>query len=123
MSEFWTGPRASGKPASDWWPLYKRINVVATLIIVVLAIAATALGQQWPWLVAAGVVVLSLLLLGYWSLRGFPHEKAEIAAGYTTLPNRHQELPQVNADDWRIVRPAGAPFPAGTAKDGPTPAD
>jgi hypothetical protein len=55
-----------------------------------------------------GIIVSFALQLS--TLAGFPREKAEVTAGYTTLPHKYPNLEQLDPSTGAVLRAAGEPY-------------
>jgi hypothetical protein len=103
----------SGLPAR-WWAnaMFAFLAVTQSLDIIVFVAGVVFFREA---LIGFVIVAVALFVSGFIPLIaarlwGLPNDKREVAAGYTTLPETHQELDQVDLETGRVIRRAGEPF-------------
>lgn len=101
-------------PAVSWNRLLVRSTVVIFgvyglfLLVEVFGLADVFDSSLSPWLfVPAGILVAVTLVS---RLGRHLADSAESVAGYTTLTNEHQNLPQLDPRTGRVIRPAGGTY-------------
>jgi len=86
--------------------------LIVTLALFVLVLLAVVFA--WSWLGSRILFVEIPLVVLVWVvpllMRAAPYERRESEAGYTTLPRKHPELPQLDWKTGAVVRAPGAQY-------------
>jgi hypothetical protein len=103
-----------GRSARYWQGVIRRVSIAALAlwpVAIVLMVLTFALKLPfWGFLVPLAVGTIVSMAVRVTLLTGIPREKAEVAAGYTTLDGAHINLIQLDPENGEVVRRAGQPY-------------
>jgi hypothetical protein len=104
--------RVPGISALIWNRTLALVYFAAFIVFLIVFLTAIVIGfRQAPWFLWAafsllGIAAVATLLL----FAGRPLETREVRAGYTTLPRKYPELPQLDPKTGIVVRNPGEPY-------------